>query len=200
VFDQFFNINSQKNRGVDVTTRIVHDFAGDVTLTLQGQMTWQTRDTIALFDGFEEDNNGEAGDPKFVGDFFAQLDTGPWSLFYGLDVIGKTDDTQDWIDANAPANPTQAQIDDAMCPTYVTLGTVCVKLTTPAQFYHSVSVSREIGDNFRITAGMSNVTNNRPPRTTQIGGDGTRSLGQGLLYSQYDLLGRRAFVNLNIRY
>jgi len=189
VFDKFFNINSQQNRGVDVTTRIVHDFAGDTTLTLQAQMTWQTRDNVALFDGFTEDNNGEAGEPKFVGDFTAQLDTGLWNFFYNLDMIGGTDDTQDFIDNNG-----------SLCPTYVTLGRVCVSLTTPAQFYHSVSISREIGDNFRITAGMSNITDHRPPRTTQIGGDGTRSLGKGLLYSQYDLLGRRVFVNLNVRY
>ncbi|MFC3098560.1 TonB-dependent receptor domain-containing protein [Alteraurantiacibacter palmitatis] len=189
IFDKFFNINSQQNRGVDVTTRIVHDFSGDTTLTFQAQMTWQTRDRVALFSGLFEDNNGEAGDPVWVGDFFLNLETGPWNFFYGLDVIGKTNDEEDFIDQNG-----------TLCPTYRSLGTVCVNLRTQAQFYHSLSVSREINDNFRITAGMSNVTNNRPPRTTQIGGDGTRSLGQGLLYSQYDLLGRRAFVNLNFRY
>ncbi|MFC3100299.1 TonB-dependent receptor domain-containing protein [Altererythrobacter lauratis] len=189
IFDKFFNINSQQNRGVDVTTRIVHDFSGDTTLTFQAQMTWQTRDRVALFSGLFEDNNGEAGDPVWVGDFVLNLETGPWNFFYGLDVIGKTNDEEDFIDQNG-----------TLCPTYRSLGTVCVNLRTQAQFYHALSVSREINDNFRITAGMSNVTNNRPPRTTQIGGDGTRSLGQGLLYSQYDLLGRRAFVNLNFRY
>lgn len=188
-FDQFFNINSQRNKGVDVTTRIIHDFAGDTTLTIQGQMTWQTRDRIALFDGFFSDSNGEAGEPIFVGDFYAQLDTGPWSVFYGLDVIGGTDSTADFIRDNG-----------TLCPTYVSLGTVCLQLKTPAQFYHSVSVTRDLNDNFTITAGMSNITDNKPPRTSQIGGDGTRSVGQGLLYSQYDLLGRRAFVNLSVRY
>lgn len=189
VFDQFFNINSQKNRGVDVTARVVHDFGGDTRLTFQAQMTWQTKDSVALFDGFTEDNNGEAGEPIFVADSFLQLDTGPWSFNYGLDVIGGTDDREDFIEANG-----------TLCPTYVTLGTVCVKLTTPAQFYHSLSVTRDIGDDFRVTVGMTNITDNNPPRTTQIGGDGTRSVGQGLLYSQYDLVGRRAFVNFNLRY
>lgn len=189
VFDRFFNINSQKNRGVDVTARIIHDFAGDTTLTLQAQMTWQLHDSVALFDGFEEDNNGEAGDPVFVGDFSALLDTGPWSFYYGLDVIGGTDDREDWIDQNGD-----------ICRNYVSLGRVCAKLTTGAQFYHSASISREINDNYRLTVGMANITDHRPPRTTQIGGDGTRSFGKGLLYSQYDLVGRRVFVNLNINY
>lgn len=188
-FDRFFNINSQKNRGVDVTTRLVHDFAGDTTLTLQAQMTWQLADTVALFDGLVEDNNGEAGDPKFVGDFSAQLDTGAWSFFYGLDLIGKTDDTQDYIDSNG-----------GLCRNFVTLGRACAKLTTSAQLYHSASISREINDNYRLTFGMANITNNTPPRTSQTGGDGTRSFGQGLLYSQYDLIGRRVFVSLNVNY
>lgn len=188
-FDQFFNINSQQNRGVDVTARLVHDFAGDTTLTIQGQMTWQTRDKVALFSGFFSDSNGEAGEPIFVGDFYASLDTGPWTIFYGLDVIGATDSSGDYLRDNG-----------TLCPNLVTLGTVCLDLTTDAAFYHSVSVTREIGDNFRITAGMTNLTDKNPPRTSQLGGDGTRSLGQGLLYSQYDLLGRRAFVNLNIQY
>ena len=190
VFDQFFNINSQRNKGVDVTARIVHDFGNDTRLTLQGQMSWQTRDDIALFDGFNEDNNGEAGEPKWVGDFFASLDKGPWTLHYGLDVIGKTDDRQDYLDANG-----------TLCPTFTTFpGPVCLKLTTSAQFYHSLSVTREIGDNFRMTVGVRNITDNAPPRTSQSGGDGTRSVGQGLLYSQYDLRGRRAFVNFNFKY
>jgi iron complex outermembrane recepter protein len=189
VFDRFFNVNSQKNRGIDVTARLIHDFAGDATLTLQAQMTWQLHDSVALFDGFEEDNNGEAGDPIFVGDFSAQLDTGPWSLFYGLDVIGGTDDREDWIQENGD-----------LCRSYVSLGRVCTKLTTGAQLYHSASISREIDDNYRLTVGMANITNHAPPRTTQIGGDGTRSYGKGLLYSQYDLVGRRVFVNLNVNY
>jgi iron complex outermembrane recepter protein len=75
-----------------------------------------------------------------------------------------------------------------------------VKLTTGAQFYHNASITREIEDNYRLTVGMANITDHRPPRTTQVGGDGTRSFGQGLLYSQYDLLGRRVFVSLNVQY
>lgn len=189
-FDQFFNINSQQNRGVDVTARIIHDFGDDIRLTFQAQMTWQTHDTVALFDGFSEDNNGEAGEPKWVGDFNTSLDVGPWTFNYGLDVIGKTDDRQDYIDANG-----------TLCPTFATFpGPVCLDLTTPAQWYHSASITRDIGENFRITLGMTNITDNNPPRTSQLGGDGTRSFGQGLLYSQYDLRGRRVFANVNIRY
>ena len=207
VRDSFININSQKNAGVDVTARIVHDFPGDVTLTLQGQMTWQTKDTISVFTGFPRDINGLAGEPKWVGDFNAELTAGPWSVNYGLDVIGATDNSRRFT-ANALRIPldevTQEQINQSLCVapgrSAVYPNGVCYKLNIPATFYHSVSLSREIGENFRITAGISNLFDTRPPRTSNIAADGINQLGDGVLYSQYDLLGRRGFINLNFRY
>lgn len=197
--DSFININSQQNRGIDFTGRIVHDFPGDVTLTVQGQVTLQTRDTVALFDGLSVDNNGLAGEPKWVGDFSAQLDAGPWSFFYGLDVIGSTDNTQYYYDRNALTATTP--LEDVLCRNLTTYpGPVCYNLKVPTTFYHSASVTREFADNFRITAGISNLLDKRPPQTSNVAGDGINQFGNGVLYSQYDLLGRRAFVNLNIRY
>nr|WP_272916795.1 TonB-dependent receptor [Alteraurantiacibacter aestuarii] len=195
ITDDFLNVARQENHGVDVTARLVHDFAGDVTLTIQGQMTWQTTDVVELFPGSFEDSNGESGEPRFVGDFRVQLDTGPWSLFYGLDVIGATDDIQDYVDNNG------VDAGGNLCYQFTTYpNPVCLDLTQSAKFYHSVSVTREIGDNFEITAGISNLTDVRPPRTSNVGGDGITQFGLGAFQSQYDLLGRRAFVNLNIRY
>jgi iron complex outermembrane receptor protein len=188
VKDDFLNVASQRNRGIDATIRVIHDFGGDTSLTFQSQMTWQMEDKTALFAGFFEDNNGEAGDPIWVGDFNLQLDTGPWTVFYGLDVIGATDDREDWVDGNG-----------TLCPTYVSLGTVCLDLTTDATFYHSVSVTREINDMFTLTAGVANLTDQKPPRVSDFNGNGARMMGQGLFYSQYDLIGRRYFVNFSAK-
>ena len=201
VRDSFINVQSQKNDGIDVTTRIRHDFGNDWIFTAQAAMTWQFSDVFELFDGTPEGSNGEAGEPKWVGDFRFNLDKGPWNFFYGLDVVGGTDDRQDWIDQNAPENPTQADIDAALCPTFVTFpGPICLKLTLPAKFYHSASISRDINDQFKITVGMTNITNARPPSASQVGGDGITQFGTGAFTSQYDLIGRRAFVNINVKY
>ncbi len=190
VNDGFINVSSQQNNGVDVTARIVHDFPGDATLTLQGIMTWQTKDTIAFSDDLFEDENGEAGQPIFVGDFNAALDSGPWTVFWGMDVIGATDDREDWLEDNAD-----------LCPSYSTYPSeVCLDLTADATFYHSVSVTRDFAEHFRITAGISNLFDTQPPRTSQVGGDGIRQFGLGNFYSQYDLIGRSAFVNFNVQY
>jgi iron complex outermembrane receptor protein len=189
VRSSFVNVNSQKNRGVDVTGRIQHDFGGDTTLTLQAQMTWQLEDEVALFEGFIEDENGEAGEPKWVGDFRVMLDHGPWSFFYGLDVVGATDDSEDYIENNG-----------SICPNFVTLGDVCLDLTTPTTFYHSVSMTREIGEQFELTVGVSNLFGQKPPRVSNVSGNGVNDFGQGVLYSQYDLIGTRFFANFNARF
>lgn len=201
VRDSFINVQSQKNDGIDVTTRIRHDFGNDWIFTAQAAMTWQFSDVFELFDGTPEGSNGEAGEPKWVGDFRFNLDKGPWNFFYGLDVVGGTDDRQDWLEQNAPPNPTEQEIQDALCPTFITFpDPVCLKLTLPAKFYHSASISRDINDQFKITVGMTNITNARPPRASQVGGDGITQFGTGAFTSQYDLLGRRAFVNINVKY
>lgn len=204
VRDSFININSQRNTGVDVTARIVHDFSGDVQLNLQAQMTWQTKDEISVFNGLPESLNGEAGEPKWVGDFNAELIAGPWSFNYGLDVVGGTSDVPDYTESVTgidEADQTLADQQGALCRRFVTYpGTICYDLEIPMTFYHSASITREFGENYRLTVGASNLFDTRPPRTTNAGGDGINQLGDGVLYSQYDLLGRRFFANLNIQF
>nr|WP_282098485.1 TonB-dependent receptor [Qipengyuania vesicularis] len=187
--DSFLNINSQSNRGIDVTTRIVHDFGSDTTLTLQGLVTWQLEDKVALFEGNFDDFNGLAGEPIFTGDFNIQLDTGPWNFFYGLDVIGSTDNTDYYIERAG-----------SICQDFTTYDTpVCAKLRAEAKFYHSAAITRDIGENFRMTVGMSNIFDTKAPRLSDLSGTGVNVLGKGILYSQYDLRGRRAFVNFNVK-
>ena len=52
----------------------------------------------------------------------------------------------------------------------------------------------------RFTVGMSNILDTKAPRLTELVGNGVTNLGKGAFTSQYDLRGRRAFVNLNFRY
>jgi len=219
VRDSFVNIASQQQTGVDVTARMIHDFAGDVSLTLQGQMTWQFDDITAIFEGFPENQSEEVGEPTFVGDFYAQLDVGDFSFFYGLDVIGDagSDTIRDYverqiapldIDGDGTAsvgeafdNLSQDEIDGFLCRQFTTYeNEVCFDLTVPATFYHSASITYDFSDRFRMTVGASNLFDTTPPRTSQVGGDGIAQFGTGTFTSQYDLLGRRFFVNVNVRY
>ena len=93
VRDSFINVNSQRNRGIDVTANITQELGRWGRISLTGSATYQLRNTIALFEGTEVSTNGEDGEPKFVADFnLVWTLKNDWSFFYGLDIIGATSD------------------------------------------------------------------------------------------------------------
>ncbi|MEZ5708692.1 MAG: TonB-dependent receptor [Blastomonas sp.] len=187
VRDTFVNINSQRNRGFDVTGTFIQDLGNLGTLTLLAQMTWQVEDVVTLFDGFPVDLNGENGEPQWVGDFNLTWDKGPWSVFYGLDVIGGTSDLEDLI-------ATQG----APCRTSVFRpgGPFCPDVRLSPTFYHSASVTYDFDDRFSVTLGVANLFDTAPPRASTVF-SGISNVGQAPVFgSQYDLVGRRAFLSV----
>ncbi|HEU5286593.1 MAG TPA: TonB-dependent receptor [Sphingomicrobium sp.] len=188
--DPFININRQHNRGVDVTARINQDLGRHGTLSALGQMTWQIEDLFELFRGFEADDNGESGEPRWVGDFKLTWANGPWSLFYGLNVIGSTSDELDLRNSRAG---------EVCFNSPLRGGLVCPVYKLDAQFYHSASVTREVGERFTMTLGVNNLFDNNPPR---ISGSFSPISGLGqvpVFGTQYDLVGRRAFVSVRAK-
>jgi iron complex outermembrane receptor protein len=76
-----------------------------------------------------------------------------------------------------------------------------VDVKVPSAFYHNASVTKEIGNKFEITLGMSNIFDKRPPQVSRIGGTGIPFLiGPVVGTSQYDLIGRRMFLNVTRRF
>lgn len=194
VRDKFINIASQRNRGIDVTGNVRHNFGGWMgRFNLLANMTWQLKDTSRLLpDSPLETTNGEAGSPKWVGDFnFTWQPRGGWTVFYGLDVFGKTDDTVDLLDDIGG---------DDNCINSAIRGTYCLDVKVPMVFYHAMSVTKEIGDKFEFTLGMSNIFDTRPPRVSVVGNNVIPMIGPVVGTSQYDFLGRRMFVNVSRRF
>ena len=191
--DKYINIARQRNTGIDVTGLVQHNLGSWGNLTFLANMTWQLKDEVGLFEDTVVDNNGEIGDPKFVGDFNLtwRIPRGGWTLFWGVDVIGKSDNEQDFRDAHG----------GDLCVDSAIRGHYCVDVSTPTTFYHSASVTKEIGKKFELTLGMSNIFNTKPPRTSTIGGAGLPTLiGPVVGTSQYDLIGRRMFLNVSRKF
>jgi len=191
VRDSFININSQVNRGIDVTARLGYDLPENLgTLTLLAQMNWQLEDTVALFAGEKVSVNGESGEPKWVGDFNLswQGDDG-WSALYGLDVIGSTSDVADFLDANGTACVFSATRERTYCP----------DLTAEAMYYHSFSVTKEL-ELWTLTAGIANITDAAPPRVSTANLGEISTIGQSPFTSNYDFVGRRGFVSVTRRF
>lgn len=189
VRDSFINVNNQRNKGVDVTAEINHDFGDLGKVTLNAQMTWQTRDDVALFEGTTVSDNGKLGEPKWVGDFNLIWEKDNVTFFYGIDVIGKTSNVASFIDDNGDT-----------CLTSATFGNYCVDVTTPAVFYHSASLSLDVGDKFKITGGVSNLLDRKPPQVSGLTGGEVSVIGRSAFASQYDYVGRRFFLSVKAQY
>lgn len=189
VRNPFLNINRQRNRGVDVTTRFSQDLGSYGTLSTLGQVTFQLEDLFELFAGVESDSNGEISDPKYVGDFRATYTNGGWSLFYGLSVIGGVSNEGDLRFSRAG---------DICLPSALRGGDICPVFKFKPQLYHAASITHDVAKRFSLTLGVSNIFDNEPPRVgsfAPFGGFGQTAISG----TQYDLVGRRAFISVRAK-
>ncbi len=190
VHDSFINVNRQRNEGVDVTANISQDMGSWGKLDFTAEMTWQIKDTRALFSGTEEDLNTRVGDPQWTGAFNAQWTKGSFSVYYGVNVVGGASDLPEYIrDGGSECYAT-----GALFP-----GGYCEKLRVSPVFYHSVSLTKKL-PGFEVTMGVTNLFNTKPPRVSIYNNGETTTLGQSVFSSQYDLIGRRGFVTVKTHF
>ncbi|MDG2532450.1 TonB-dependent receptor [Sphingomonas sp. HITSZ_GF] len=191
--DQYININSQKNEGIDVTANISQDLGNLGKLSVTAEMTWQTVDYVALYEGTRQNYNGEDGEPMWTGAFNASWEKGSFSIYYGLNVVGGTSDVGDWLEDNPATN-------GSLCTTSALYpGGYCEKLRAKPTFYHSLSITKEL-PHLQITLGVTNLFNTKPPRVSIYGNGEITTLGQSVFSSQYDMLGRRGFLSVKGRF
>ncbi|NJM36004.1 MAG: TonB-dependent receptor [Rhodomicrobium sp.] len=187
----FININSLRNTGIDITMQYTHDeLLAGWDLDVRSNWVHQLKDDEELFDGIVESVNGEAGDPKWVGEVNFILSKNDWTAFWGMNVVGPTSDVQDFLDDNGD-----------LCLTSTVVGPYCVDLVAEATVYHNFSVTKQ-HDSWTFTLGMSNVFDTAPPRVTTDGFNSAEidTIGQSPFTSQYDVFGRRVFANVSKRF
>jgi iron complex outermembrane recepter protein len=202
VFDKYINIDEQRNRGIDVTALVQQRLGRWGSLNFLAQMTWQLDATFGLFASTTRDRNGQVGYPKWVGDFNLTWNAPDgWSLFWGMDVYGKSSSFDIVVERNPPPEGLPAG-----CLRTVTRGEFCFKMDVPTTFYHNASVTKELPAlGLEATFGVANLFDTKPPRVTAIAAGGTLSgtpalIGPSVATSQYDLLGRRFFLNISKRF
>jgi iron complex outermembrane receptor protein len=193
--DSFINVAKQQARGVDIAANFNQDLGGGWgTLTVNTQWTLNIEDTVALFDATEEDLSGLAGHPDTVGNTNFTLQKGDWSIAWGVNYIGDTDNTARFRLRTSQTGPLTTVTDSS--------GTVVLAdLTADSVVYHSLSASYAFDNGLTALLGVANVTDEAPPRmTAEDTSNEVDIVGQSAFYSQYDWLGRRVFLNVKMEF
>ena len=172
-------IRDRVNRGLDVTMNYGQELPWDVRMDMELQSTWQFKDTTALFADTVVDTNGFVGDPDWTGQMNFRFSKGDWTAYWGVDMIGKASDAENYADKNAA-------------------GTTFYKVHTEFTAYHSLSLQKRFED-FTLLGGVANIFNEAPPQVTQSQGN-YNMVGRSVLASQYDYIGRRMFVSFQAKF
>ena len=194
VNDPFLNIDTQHNKSLDFTTRFRQDLGSMGTLSLLGQLTYQLKDKFTLFQGTEQNFNGEVGDPKWIGDLNLTWQKAPFTVTYGLQVISKTNDLDDLADIGGTSF-TEGNCLATAAAFALRGGPYCPVYKLPRVAYHSLSAEIEAAKGFTFLFGVSNMFDKKPPLVSTVGTP-ISAFGQvPLLGSYYDYYGRRFFVS-----
>jgi iron complex outermembrane receptor protein len=188
--DNYINIAKQKNYGLDLTVRYGRDLPWDVRMTADLQATWQFKDSKQIFETIT-DLNGFVGDPDFTAIASLAFQKDDWTVFWGVDMVGKASDAEEDSDG-APRSP-QTSSD----------GLHNYKTFTEFTAYHSLAVRKTFGEDLEVLAGVANVFDEAPPavsRDAQPGVFGGGQKGVSFLGSQYDFIGRRFHMSVTKRF
>ena len=179
--DNYLNVASQKNRGLDFNGRYQHEFTAG-KLTVDGQFTWQFEDVTNLLEsGTPDDHNGETTEPDFTGVINTRFDHDDWTVNWAVDMYGKASDTE-LIDGGDIHSSTRYNKN------------LYSKQYTEFTAYHSLTVRKKF-DNLSIQAGVLNLFDELPPAQSS----GQFRIGVSAL-NAYDLRGRRFVFEINKRW
>ena len=171
VNDSYVNLATDKVRGLDYTLRYTTNI-GIGKFRANVKMTEYRLQANKLFaEDPLDDVNGTIGTPKRTGTVDLNYEYKGWRFYYGLDWVGKTD-SYAYLE------------EDPATSTY--------KLNTPDYYLHTVSVGYK-GDKWDVTVGVRNLADKAPPQISAQAG--YNRVGNAPLYSGYDYVGRRVYVN-----
>lgn len=184
ITNNYLNVAKQWSHNIDLEAQYRHDFPlGRLSIT--SQFTWvldwytQLQSTMR-----PTKNQGFTGYPDFTGTINARFDHEDWTFAWATQMYGKTSDVDDaYSGYGTDTVPYRDQ-------------TAYLKRHLEFVAYHDLSVRKKF-DTFSVTVGVQNVFDNPPPfySTSSL-----NRISNMRLASQYDLIGRRAFFEINKRW
>lgn len=175
VNDAYTNLATEIVRGLDTHLSLSQDI-GDGSLLIDLSLTRYYSQAQKLFaDDEMEEFNGSLEKPEFGGSGSIGYSIGDWKFIYGVEWISSMDGY-----AEAEEDPAESISD----------------YTVPDYFEHRASIGYK-ADSWKATFGVRNLTNETPP---EMSAGYFNRVGNSLLYSGYDYVGREVFVNFRINY
>ncbi|MBI1685003.1 TonB-dependent receptor domain-containing protein [Caulobacter hibisci] len=212
VNNSYVNVAEQGTRGIDLYIRYKHEFDFG-KLSIDSQFAWQLEDVVELLAGSAtEDYNGTTygyDGPDFTGKIVTRFDRGDYTYQWGVDIIGKASDTEEFEGDVFPSTrystTCRNTVTNVTGPCATLLGTGPIAVVAADVYYkqyseftavHSLSVRKKM-DDWTIQAGIRNVFDERSPAQSS----GQFRIGTAAITTGYDLLlGRQGFVNISKRW
>lgn len=175
--DSYVNISRQANEGIDLTTRYRREFGfGDLTVNARASyiLNWESQLRTASVPTILHDR---IGNPEWVANLNARFDRGDWTFFWAANFVPKV---------------SNRHLFASQTGTYLNSP---VFFEREVGFYqtHDFTVRKRM-DRWTVQAGIINAFDESPNAISASSG-ATRT-GNYPLSSQYDYVGRRAFLAL----
>jgi iron complex outermembrane receptor protein len=185
VQSSYVNLDKQRTEGWDIEASYATELGNGMGLSFVTSHTIVTTRETENEDGVISSFNGRAGSPKWVGNLTTRLSKGDWAATWRVNFVDSTDqnsgrttplaDSGTWTGANG--QPVDFYYDRKL----------------DSRTYHHLGFDYGFGSGWSTNLGVSNVTDEKPPRGS------TNNLnieGSGAFYSQYDWQGRRYSLNI----
>jgi iron complex outermembrane receptor protein len=183
VNNSYTNISDQTSDGLDLTARYEREFSFG-TLLINAQTTWTFTDEIRVFRTFATNTfNGEVYDADFTANVDVRFDWTDWTFFWNIDMASRASNDEGAFSINGDL--------------YTWRGTPFIgeyKQYTEFVATHDLS-ARYRADDWSVTFGVQNVLDDPPPNVSQGGAFG-KTGNSVAIGGPYDLLGRRAFIEV----
>ena len=181
----YVNIATQRGRGIDLEARYRKEFSFG-KLEVNASTAWNLETYYEILDE-KTQSAGLIYVPDFVGELDLIFKRGDWTYSWNVDMIGHA--------SNSAFNEEFGGVAD-LVNRRDNAKVVRVKAETEASFIHDASVRYEL-DTWRFQVGVQNIFNETPPALSgsQVVGWYTR-VGNSLAGGPYDILGRRAYVQV----
>ncbi|HEX6860545.1 MAG TPA: TonB-dependent receptor [Caulobacteraceae bacterium] len=172
--DNYINVAEQQNRGYDLNVRYKRELPWGVDMTLNGQATWTIEDITDFSTIATLNSNGLAVEPAFTAEASMRFDKDDWTVLWSVDHVGH----------QFPGEPitgaTSRYPED-----------IVFKRWRESTTYHHLSL-RKRWDTLEIVGGVRNLFDEHPPAASF----GEFRTGTAAL-NNYDLIGRRVFINIS---